>query len=99
MSLPLVFRPEVQGEIDAIYAWYEQQRVGLGERFLSRLRELLDRITDSPHLYGAVRRNARACPVQGFPYVVYYQDKADHTLVLAVLHGKRKSQHWRSRLS
>jgi hypothetical protein len=32
MSLPLVFQAGVRDEIDEAYAWYEDQRAGLGER-------------------------------------------------------------------
>jgi hypothetical protein len=35
MSLPVVFHPDVQGEIDKAYRWYEQQRAGLGDDFLA----------------------------------------------------------------
>jgi hypothetical protein len=38
MSLPVVYLPEAQDDIDAAYAEYEQRLTGLGERFLDALR-------------------------------------------------------------
>lgn len=48
MNLPLVYRPEVQNEIDVAHAWYEERRAGLGKELLAELRVLLDRIQQNP---------------------------------------------------
>lgn len=72
MSLPLVYHPDVRDEIDTTYDWYEQQSPGLGEDFLSTLRELLDRIQLGPELYGVIQRRIRGAPLTRFPYVVYW---------------------------
>src|SRR5947208_13211276 len=37
MTVPINFRPEAVEEIDATFQWYEEQRGGLGEEFLSAL--------------------------------------------------------------
>ncbi len=37
MSRPLVFQAGVRDEIDEAYAWYESQRTGLGEEFLTEV--------------------------------------------------------------
>jgi hypothetical protein len=48
MNLPLVFEPEVQGEVDEAYSWYNRQREGLGEVFLVEAQAVLDRIQQNP---------------------------------------------------
>ena len=37
MSLPVVYLPEAQDDVDAAYAAYEQRLAGLGNRFLAAL--------------------------------------------------------------
>ncbi len=97
MSLPLAYRPEVREEIDAAYTWYEQRRAGLGEKFLTAVRDVLDRIQQNPEMYGVAYRDVRGVPLRRFPYVVYYRVEATRLLVLAVQHGRRDPRDWQSR--
>ena len=97
MNLPLDYRPEVRNEIDAAYFWYEQQRTGLGEEFLTALRDQLDRIQDNPELYGVLYRQIRACLLRRFPYVVYFRALSDRINIIAVQHGHQKPSRWRRR--
>jgi hypothetical protein len=70
MSLPLVFHTEAREEIDAAYAWYEQQRTGLGEEYLVAVRRALDGIEENPAIHGLIYRDIRAALLRRFPYVV-----------------------------
>jgi toxin ParE1/3/4 len=54
MSLPLVFEPEVEAEVDEAYAWYERQREGLGEEFMVEVQAVLDRIQRNPELRATI---------------------------------------------
>jgi plasmid stabilization system protein ParE len=98
MSLPIVFLPEAQDDVDGAYAGYEQRSIGLGDRFLEALRDQLDRIQANPALYGVLHQDVRAAPLRKFPYVVYYRAEASRTLILAVQHGRRSSRAWRGRI-
>jgi plasmid stabilization system protein ParE len=97
MSLPLVFRPEARDEIDEAYAWYERQRPGLGEGFLSAVREVLDRIQGTPEAYAQVYRDVRCGLTRRFPYGVFYRVEADRIVVLAVYHSRRDPRGWQDR--
>lgn len=44
MSLPVVFHPDVQDEVDDAYRWYERQRLGLGDDFLAALEDVYRRL-------------------------------------------------------
>jgi hypothetical protein len=59
MSLPLVFHPDVRGEIDDAYRWYEQQRAGLGDDFLAALEEVFRRIERIPTIHQLVWQDIR----------------------------------------
>ena|SRR6266478_8093821 len=98
MSLPLEYHASVTDDIDAAFAWYEEQREGLGDDFLARLRELLDSIQENPYLYGVIHGDVRSACLRRFPYVVYYRPEAERTVILAVLHGRRHPRRWQSRM-
>jgi plasmid stabilization system protein ParE len=97
MSVPAVYLPEAEDDVDAAHAYYEQQLAGLGDEFLEMLRDTVDRIRDNPQIYGVFRRDIRAAPLRRFPYVVYYRDRGADVLIIAVQHGQRSSRAWRGR--
>ena len=41
MTLPLRDRQEVRADVDTAYSWYENQRAGLGDEFLTALSDIL----------------------------------------------------------
>ena len=98
MSLPVVYLPEAQDDIDSAYAGYEQRLAGLGDQFLVSLRDQVDRIQANPELYGVLHQDVRAAPMRRFPYVVYYRVEADRILVIAVQHGRRSAGAWQGRV-
>jgi plasmid stabilization system protein ParE len=97
MSLPVAYLPEAQDDLDAAYAAYEQRLAGLGDRFLEALRQVVERIADSPELYGTVHQDVRAAPLRRFPHVVYYRAEPGRVLIIAVQHGRRSSRAWQGR--
>ena len=97
MSLPIVLRPEVESDLLAAQAWYEQQLPGLGGRFLSAVEQVLARIEAMPEMYAVILRNVRRAKVRRFPYVVYYRILTDRIEVIAILHGGRDPRLWQSR--
>lgn len=99
MSLPLVFHDKVDSDLRSSYRWYERQRSGLGEELLGEIRKCLDRIERDPESLPVASAEARFGLVQRFPFVVYFRVLTDRVEVLAIVHGRRKSQVWRSRLN
>jgi plasmid stabilization system protein ParE len=97
MSLPFVFEPEVQAEVDDAYTWYERQREGLGEEFLDEVQAVLNRIQQDPELRAVIYRNVRRSFLRRFPYAVYYRIEPDRIAVVAVHHTKRDPSRWQSR--
>jgi plasmid stabilization system protein ParE len=98
MSLPLVVRAAAQVEMLDARDWYEQQRAGLGDEFVTAVEQLFERISSMPEMYGVVTGDVRRAKLRRFPYVVYYRVLTDQVVVIAVLHGRRDSQAWQSRV-
>ncbi len=97
MSLPLTFHPDVQGEIDDAYRWYEQQLPGLGDDFLVALEEVFNRLKQTPEAHAVIYRDVRRALPRRFPYGVYYRVHVDRVEVIAVQHSRRDPAHWQSR--
>lgn len=91
------FRPEFFDDVEHARAWYEEQRGGLGRRFVVRVEETIDRIADAPEVYGLVDRNTRVAVVHPFSYGVFFEIEGDEVLFLAVLHLHRQPGLWRKR--
>lgn len=98
MSLPVIIRPAAEVDIRETYETLESIRVGLGDRFILRLREVLERIEAFPELYGVVWQDVRAARLRRFRHVVYYVVFANRVEVLAVMHGARDASAWQSRV-
>jgi plasmid stabilization system protein ParE len=98
MSLPLAFHPDVHGEVDEAYRWYEQQRAGLGDDFLAALDEVFARLQETPEAHQVIYQDVRRALPRRFPYGVYYRVHADRVEIIAVQHSRRNPSHWQSRV-
>jgi plasmid stabilization system protein ParE len=94
----VILRPAADADIQATHDELEQAQAGLGDRFVARVREVLERIEAMPELYGPVWQDVRAARLRKFRHVVYYLAFADWVEVLAVLHGSRDPSAWQSRV-
>jgi toxin ParE1/3/4 len=96
MTLPLVPHCGARGNRRRLRV-VRAQRPGLGEDFLEQLQAVLDRIAETPELFGVVHEKIRAATLRRFPYVVYFRLEAVRIYVIAVQHGRRHSRRWQSR--
>jgi plasmid stabilization system protein ParE len=98
MSLPVILRPAADADIESIHDELELVQAGLGDRFVSRVQEVLERIEAMPEMYGLVWQDVRAARLRKFRHLVYYVVFADRVEVLAVMHGSRDASAWQSRV-
>jgi plasmid stabilization system protein ParE len=98
MSLAVVFRKEAQADLDGIFTSYETARVGLGLRFYEQVKGRLRLIADHPKIFAIVHRQVRATKVPKFPYVIYYRVQANRIEIFAIVHGRRDTSAWKSRV-
>ena len=92
-----IYLPEVRDDVDQVYASYELQQPGLGERFLLALRRTLNLVEANPKGYGEVDDGIRATILRRFPFVVYCREELGPLLVLAIRHGRDDPSIWRGR--
>lgn len=92
--MKLIIRKEAEQEIGRVFAWYEQQRMGLGAHFVAEVERGLQRIHQHPNLYPIAYRGIRKIPLRTFPYNIYYLTIDTRLIVLRVLHQRRREPTW-----
>jgi toxin ParE1/3/4 len=98
VSLPVAFRPEARAELIDAWAWYEEQRPGLGEELEACVEAAIGAAARSPARHQRVYAEVRRVLVKRFPFGVYYIVEDGVLLVLAVAHVRRKPHYWADRV-
>jgi len=99
MGAEFEVRPEAQDDIEAAALWYESQRAGLGERFVSEVDALIERIRSHPLQFPLVEPPVRRGLLHRFPYAIYFVSAEEGGgAVLAVLHQHSDPDRWRDRV-
>ena len=97
MNLTYLIRPRARDDIDTAHSWYEMQRIGRGDEFLTELRDLIQVICETPELYGRVLGDLRAAPLPNSLYIVYYKIESPRVSIYAVQHGTANPRKWQRR--
>ena len=94
----IVFRQQARRELDEAGDWYEQERIGLGLEFFAEIERLLHRVTSNPEHFSILYRGTRKAVARRFPYCVYFRERNQHVVVVAVFHSARNPEAWKSRV-
>jgi hypothetical protein len=70
MAAELILAPEAERDIAEGYAWYEAQRAGLGEEFLSCVDACFQSVCRAPEAHPTVYDGYRRALVRRFPFAV-----------------------------
>jgi plasmid stabilization system protein ParE len=94
MALPVVYRRQVGRDLTGAYGWYEEQRPGLGEEFLTAVDATFDAIEQIPEMFRRVHGEVRRANVSRFPYAIFYRIDTKSVVVLTILHTARDPKLW-----
>lgn len=94
---PVAFRKQARRELDEAGDWYEKERAGLGMEFLSEIHLLTQRIANTPEQFPVLYRDVRKAVARRFPYCIYFRERNQHIVVLAVFHSARNPAVWQQR--
>ncbi len=97
MSLPIIFRPIAQLELDEAIGFYERQKPGLGTEFKDAVERMLGGIVAAPLRFHPVRGEIRRALLRRFPYAIHFLPEPGAIIVLAVFHTKRDPRHLEGR--
>ena len=94
---PVVFHVDAAQEAREAQDHYDSKRPGLGDDFRTELEAALTRIKENTYLYAAESGAIRICPLNRFPYSLYYEDLDDRIWIAAVAHQNRRPGYWARR--
>ena len=98
MTYTLRFHPEVEGDVIAGYAWYEEKSAGLGKEFLRMFYAFAAEIPRNPLRYPKVHRQIRRRLLRRFPYAIYFNIKGDAVILFGLFHCARDARTIRAQL-
>jgi toxin ParE1/3/4 len=80
-------------------AYYEEQRIGLGARYLSAFEAAMVNVCENPDRFRVeFAPGIRRCRVPGFPYNILYRQSGTEIEVLVVAPHRRRPGYWLGRL-
>jgi toxin ParE1/3/4 len=77
--------------------FYRAQVSGLGAEFLGELERATERLAANPRLGAPYDSETRRLLLRRFPFSLIYEVHADHVLVVAVAHQRRRPGYWHAR--
>jgi len=89
MSYNLVIKEEAVADIQNIYDYYEECKLGLGDRFLNILEEYLESVQKHPLHYQIKRKTFREATIRVFPYLIIYEIEDTNVIVYAVFNTSK----------
>jgi plasmid stabilization system protein ParE len=98
MTYNLRILPEVEEDVMAGYAWYEEKSPGLGEEFLRIFYACAGELPRNPLLYPKVHNEFRRRLLRRFPYAIYFLVEGDQIVVFGLFHCARDPHTIKSKL-
>lgn len=89
MKYSLEIKEEAVLDIKEAYLYYEEQKAGLGNRFLETLESYLERVQKYPEHYQIKKKPYREAFIKKFPYIIIYEIEGDKVIVYAVFNTWR----------
>ncbi|RVT78558.1 type II toxin-antitoxin system RelE/ParE family toxin [Flavobacterium sufflavum] len=89
MKYTLEIKEEAVLDIKEAYLYYEERKIGLGNRFLDTLEIYLERVQQYPEHYQIRRKPYREAFIKDFPYLIIYEIEGNKVIVYAVFNTWR----------
>jgi len=94
----VLFTQPARADIAAARDWYESQASGLGERFLSELDTIVERLASNGLQFPIILRDVRRARLHSFPYGLFFRVEPDAVMVIACFPASRNPGQWQRRL-
>jgi plasmid stabilization system protein ParE len=97
VTLPVVWMPEANEDLQEARARYDNVRPELGERFALAVEVTVEAMAEHPLQFPVVYRNRRRAGVWRFPYGIFFEVQEHRIVAIACFHGRRDPRRWQSR--
>ncbi len=89
MDFTLYVQSEAIFEIQAAFAWYEDQKEGLGYELLKEIEVCYQSLASNPLRYPYIDNNFRRIKTDRFPYILMYEIENTTVFVTRLRHVKQ----------
>lgn len=96
--MKVVIGEAARSELDAAVYWYDEQLIGLGNRFAHEINATVRRIVLFPQANLEIDSGLRRALLRTFPYGIIYASRPDFIEVVAIAHLHRKPHYWQNRI-
>lgn len=86
--MTLEITSEARQDLQDAYDWYEDQKTGLGDQFVSQFKAACKSVIKSPEGYQSIR-TFRQIPLKRFPFLVLYDLIDGKIVVFGVFHTRK----------
>ena len=88
------FASTAEGELREAMEFYEATHEGLGAEFLAEVEATTNLIESFPLAWTSLSPRTRRCRTHRFPYGMFYQERRDEILIVAVMDLRRDPRRW-----
>ena len=88
----MVIKEEAVVDMQQAYDYYEENRTGLGQRFLDTLDDYFERIQQYPLHHQIKRKPYREAVIKDFPYLIIYEIEQQNIVVYAIFNTWRNPE-------
>ena len=86
-------------DIENLICFYDKKRIGLGDEFLMKLKEIIIRIEENPYQFPKIEKEARKASLKKFPYAVFFVIKNKLINIFSVFHFSKNPKTWKNRIT
>jgi ParE toxin of type II toxin-antitoxin system, parDE len=97
MSKRVSFHELAEIELNDAAIFFENEKEGLGLRFLAAMQAAITHIQEHPQASPIIIEDVRRKVLRRFPYNVIFSIKPDRIRILAIASQKRRPFYWRGR--
>lgn len=90
MKYDISLQSEALIEIQEAFAWYEEQKEGLGDELLEEIEACYEKLSFYPERYSYINSNYRRIKTDRFPYLLVYEFEGTDIIITSFRHIKRK---------
>ena len=87
--MKLRYTSRSRNDVEIAFAWYEEQRYGLGLEFLDCVEAAIETIIQMPKLYARHHTNFRRALVRRFPFSIFYTLGKEEIIIHAVFDNRQ----------
>lgn len=87
MEFKINIREEAVQDLVKGYLWYEEQKKGLGENFVSEVESSLKHLRRNPEAFPKKRKSLRELSLKIFPYLIIYSVENSLVTVMAIFNS------------